>query len=241
MLQSIDLRAPAPKQQKLKRFLDNVRPVEFEKLDTLVAESFYGCNIPFHVADSIYFKKLLKALRPAYNPPHRRLLAGKLLDQTHDKIQKRNSELVAKMDNKATLLIDGWQNSSANQHNVVMMLATSDDQKVFLESYNFSTVRKTGENLSEAAEKAIALADERYNTKVTSALTDNASAMQKMGAHCTKLGILYSTCNAHSANLLAADILKSENYKKTIKKSEESSKRLPTNWFGKPFVRCRWQ
>lgn len=58
-------------------------------------------------------------------------MAGKLLDNAHDKIEKRNSELIAKMDKKVTLLVDGWQNSAANRHYVVMMLATSDDQEVF--------------------------------------------------------------------------------------------------------------
>lgn len=67
---------------------------------------------------------MVKALRPAYNPPHRRLLSSKLLNKVHEKIEKRNSELISKMDKQMTLSIDGWQNSSSNRHNVVMMLAT---------------------------------------------------------------------------------------------------------------------
>lgn len=117
--------------------MDDLKPVESEKIDLLAAEFFYGCNIPFRVAESKYFKKFVNALRPVYNIPNRRQFAGPLLDKTHDKIEIRNSELITKMDKRATLLIDGWTNSSANREYVAVMLATSNDQKVFLESFDF--------------------------------------------------------------------------------------------------------
>lgn len=208
-----------PKQKKIGQFFDNVKPAETEKLHKLAAEFFFGCNIPFNVADSIYFKNFVKALRPAYKPPNRRLLGGKLLDQTHDKMEKRNSNLIKQMDNKVTLLIDGWQNSSANRHCVVTMLSTSDDQKVFLESYDFSSVRETGQNLHDVVQKSIVLAKERYGAEIYAVLSDNAYNMQNMGAEATKkLNLLYSTCNSHSANLLAGDILKTTKYSKIMDK-----------------------
>lgn len=209
----------APKQAKLKRFMDQVKPIEAENLDLLLAEFFFGCNIPFRVVESKYFKKFVNALRPAYNPPHRRLLAGNLLDKTHEKIEKRNMQLIKRMDKKATLLVDGWQNSSSNRHYVATMLATSNDQKIFLESFNFSTLRETGDNLFDAVQQAIVLAKDRYDTVVYAMLTDNAFNMQKMGKGANNfLDILYSTCNAHSANLLAGDILQQKEFEKVMKK-----------------------
>lgn len=108
-------KSPPAKQAKMKRFLDKVTPVENEKFDLMVAEFFYACNVPFAACESIYFKKLMNALRPAYNPPHRRQLSGKLLDKAHEKIGKRKSELISKMGKQVTLLVDGWQNSSSNR------------------------------------------------------------------------------------------------------------------------------
>lgn len=208
-----------PKQPKLKRFLDEVKPVEAENLDHLLAEFFYGCNIPFQVIDSKFFKKFVHALRPAYNPPHRHLLAGKLLDKTHEKIETRNVKMIENMDKRATLLVDGWQNSSANRHYVACMLATSNDQNIFLESFNFSTTRETGLNLFDAVQKAVVLAKERYGAVVYAILTDNAFNMQRMGMDANQLlDILYSTCNAHSANLLAGDILQKQEYASVMKK-----------------------
>lgn len=173
---------------------------------------FYGCDIPFQVADSKYFKDFVKALRPAYNAPNRRRLAGKLLDKTHESIEKRNLELIAKTNKRATLLVDGWKNSAANRHYVVMMLATSDDEKIFLEAFDFSDVRETGQNLFVAVSRAIDIAKQRYDADVYAILTDNAYNMQNMGAAGESLNLLYSTCNAHTANLLAGDILKVPKY-----------------------------
>lgn len=159
----------------MKRFFDDLKPVESDKLDLLAAEFFYGYNIPFNAADSIYFKKFINALRPAYNPPNRRQLAGNLLNKTYDKMEMRNSE-----NKRVTLLLDGWKNSSANRHYVVAMLATSNDEKVILETFDFSSVRETTLNLIEASNKAIA--KERYDATVYAILTDNAFNMQGMGA-----------------------------------------------------------
>lgn len=94
--------------------MDDVKPAESVKLDSLAAIFFYGCNIPFQVADSKNSKNFVNALRPAYSPPNRRQLASKLLDKTYETIEKRNTELITKMNKRVTLLVDGWQNSSAN-------------------------------------------------------------------------------------------------------------------------------
>lgn len=64
------------KQPLMKKFLDNVSSQEAEKLNILMAEFFYGCNVSFNTADSKYFKNFISALRPAYKPPNRKLIAG---------------------------------------------------------------------------------------------------------------------------------------------------------------------
>lgn len=199
----------------MKRYMDSINEIGSEKIDMMLAEFFYGCNVPFSACDSKYFKNLIHALRPSYEIPNRRRLAGALLDKTHEKIEQRNVDLVKKMGKQATLLIDGWQNSSANKHNIVTMLATANDQKVMLESFDTSAVRDTTENLVNIVEKSIDLAKERYDTEIIACLSDNAYNMTSMGA---KIGIPFSTCNAHTGNLLAGDILKSKKYTQTMAK-----------------------
>lgn len=89
------------------------------------------------------------------------------------------------------------------------MLATSNDQKIFLEAFDFSSLRETGLNILDAVEQSITIAKERYDASISSVLTDNAYNMTNMGNAAAKtLNLLYSTCNAHSGNLLAGDIIK---------------------------------
>lgn len=195
--------------------MDNISEVESAKIDAKMAEFFYGCNVPFSACESKYFKNFIHALRPSYGIPNRRRLAGTLLDETHDKIVQQNVDLVEKMGKQATLMIDGWQNSSANKHNVVTMLATANDQKVMLESFDTSAVRDTTENIVDLVEKSVCLAKERYDAEVYACITDNARNMTSMGA---QIGIFFTTCNAHTGNLLAGDILISKKYVQTMAK-----------------------
>ena len=51
-----------------------------EKLDRAVAEFFYGCNVPFIVADHPLFTEMVNQLRPGYRAPDRKKIAGPLLD-----------------------------------------------------------------------------------------------------------------------------------------------------------------
>lgn len=193
--------------------MDNVGQSEKEKLDELFAEFIYGCNISFLTCESKYFKQFMQALRPAYAIPNRKKLAGPLLDKVHQKIENQNLNLAQSMDNEAVLLIDGWTNSSSNHHNVVTMMATADDKKVFLESYNISETNETSENLCFIVNQAVELAKTKYNTKIYAVVSDNARNMTCMGgmlqAHA---GLMFTTCHSHIGNLLAKDLIELRKY-----------------------------
>lgn len=90
----------------MKGFLDNVSATESTKLDMLLAEFFYGCNVTFSAVNSKIFRNFISALRPAYKPPNRQRLALNLLNESHDKMIKRNIDLVSKMGKQATVLVD---------------------------------------------------------------------------------------------------------------------------------------
>lgn len=133
-------------------------------------------------------------------------LADSLLQQEHSKIEYKNNELILKMDNEAALLIDGWTNSNANRHYLACMLATAEDQKVFLEAYDISESGESSENLVELVEKCIALAKEKYNCDVYSLVSDNAPNMTCTGRQ-MQPELIYTTCHSHTANLLAKDLM----------------------------------
>ena len=72
---------PTMRQPRLTAWVVNTNSVEKEKIDNVVAEFFYGCNVPFSVVEHPLFKQLIDSLRPGYKPPNRKLLAGPLLDK----------------------------------------------------------------------------------------------------------------------------------------------------------------
>lgn len=181
--------------------MDHVTHANKAQIDMALAKFFFGCNIPFAVIESSHFKDLLKVLRPAYSAPCRKTLSSTLLDSVSNEMIKMNCNIMPK---SSTLLIDGWKNSSKNSKNVVTMLQTTDGKCCFLESFDFSEARETGEALAEVCEKSIELAESRYKTKVYAVVSDNAANMMRMGR---LVDIWHSTCNSHTANLLIKDIV----------------------------------
>lgn len=187
-------------------FLDKMTKTESNNIDMLLAEFFFACNVPFHSVDSQYFKKLVSALRPSYTPPNRKRLAESLLEKEHSKMIYHNEVLIMQMNKQAALLIDGWTNSSANRHYLVCMLATADNHKVFLEAFDISETGEKSEQLVEIVQKAIALAKEKYDCEVFSLVSDNAPNMTCTGRQ-LEPELMYTTCNSHTANLLAKDLI----------------------------------
>ncbi|XP_050306045.1 uncharacterized protein LOC126743119 [Anthonomus grandis grandis] len=189
------------KTKNLSSFVDKMNQKEKEEANISLAKFFFGCNIPFSVVESDHFKNFLKPLRPAYNPPTRKTLSSTLLDKVHEHVLINNKNSLKK---SATLLIDGWKNSSNNTNNVVTMLQTLNGESVFLESYDFSTAKETGEALAEVCNNALETAKSAYNCEIYAVVSDNASNMVKMGR---LINLWHSTCSSHTGNLLVKDIV----------------------------------
>lgn len=100
------------------------------------------------------------------------------------------------------MLIDGWKNENANTKNVTVMLRTTSSA-VFLDNWELSLEKETGEKLAEIIQITTELALEKYDTKIYAVISDNAANMMKMG---TLTNIWHLTCNSHTAQLLAEDV-----------------------------------
>lgn len=165
-------------------------------IDDLLGDFMFGCNIPFIIVKSAYFKKLLFALNPNYKPPSRKTLADTILTRRFNNyklsIQKMNSR-------SSVLLIDGWKNKSANTKQVVALLKLDNKKFVFLGTWDFTIKSETGDELSTVVNTSIELAHEHYGVNVYVVVTDNASNMMKMGR---TVDIWHLTCSSHSGNLL---------------------------------------
>lgn len=84
------------------------------------------------------------------------------------------------------------------------MLHSANGEALFLECFDLIGIKETAIELSNIVDKCISLALEKHNTHIYAVISDNAANMIKMGKLTT---IWHLTCNSHTANLLAKDLV----------------------------------
>lgn len=178
------------------------------EIDESVAEFFFACNVPFRVVESPHFDNLCQKLNPNvnYRPPTRQYLSNGVLDRIFEKVIQRNRNTIA--GRNSVLLLDGWKNSSSNtKHIVAFIHNTNNNSRIFLESFDISTESETANLLENIVQQCIDLAQNRYDTNAYAIVTDNAIPMTVMG---NRVVLWNTTCNSHSGNLLAKDLVEPE-------------------------------
>ncbi|XP_051156204.1 uncharacterized protein LOC127278512 [Leptopilina boulardi] len=180
------------------------------ELDELLATFFVGCNVPFSVVESTFFRNFVKKLNPDYRPPCRNTLSNTILDKLYVKVRKENSLSVS---DSSVLILDGWKNKSKNEKYVASILHNATGERVFLDSWDFTQERETGVALKWVVEEATKQAKENYQTDIYAVVSDNASNMTLMGK---LIDQWFITCNSHSGNLLAKALIDDSFSKKAI-------------------------
>ncbi|XP_032673085.1 uncharacterized protein LOC116844986 [Odontomachus brunneus] len=102
------------------------------------------------------------------------------------------------------LLIDGWKNSAANSKLVVCTIHTIMDKSMYLNSWDLTGIRETGDALTKIVHEATEIAKSKFNIRVYAVVSDNASAMILMG---NSVNLWHVTCASHSGNLLAKSLV----------------------------------
>ena len=201
---------PTPKKKKTTQssIFDHVYKTPSNTRDSLhikVAKFFYGCNIPFNVADNKLFIDLVTSLRPGYTPPTARNLSGPLLNKVSGEL---DAELAQKLDGKtATLVEDDW----SNIHNEPVT-ATSlhiENKSYFVEAVNTGAMTKSGENCKNMTQTTIKHMKEKYNCKVRAVVTDNAKNMETMRnqLHEEDPDLIVYGCSSHWLNFTVSPII----------------------------------
>lgn len=75
---------PVKRQRSMDAFVVRKSVDQNTEIDMQVARFFFGSNLPFRVVENKEFSKLMELLRPGYQPPNRKTLAGELLDAVHN-------------------------------------------------------------------------------------------------------------------------------------------------------------
>ena len=137
---------------------------------------------------------MIQKLRPGYNPPDRKRMAGDILDGVYDQLQETaQAKLQGKM---VTLSMDGW--SDINNDPILGFCIIYDGQAYLVDTVQTSGSAQTAEYLSEIATEKVRMVNEKYLCNVIGLVTDNCAAMNKARAATAESAkIIEYGCGAH--------------------------------------------
>ncbi|XP_058182231.1 uncharacterized protein LOC131300412 [Rhododendron vialii] len=174
------------------------------------ARFFYGNGIPFNVARSPFWTDMVTRINNApkgYKAPNYEKIRISLLDKEQSKVQRALTPIMQDWSTHGlSIASDGWSNLKNQQ--LINTMAVSGGRAIFVNGHDVSGIEKTGLNIAEFIFKAI---DFVGPSNVVQVITDNASnckaaraIIQDKHPH-----IFWSSCLAHTLNLLMKDIGKS--------------------------------
>ncbi|KAG2610750.1 uncharacterized protein LOC120701894 [Panicum virgatum] len=202
------------KQQQLNKELWKERSNEVYKY---IARWVYNHAIPFNACDNDDFKQMCEAIeqfRPGFQPPSDDLLREKLLEQeyarTKSLMQERQAE---KLKNGCSVMPDVW--SDRKRRSIMNLCTNCAEGTEFISSKEMSDVSHTSEVIFELVDKAI---EDLGLENVVQVVTDNASnnMVAKKLLLEKRPQIFWTSCAAHTINLMLQGIGNLPRFKKVI-------------------------
>lgn len=193
----------------MNKFLIKTSKEEKEKLDLQCARFICASDSSFLTANHKEFVKYTNMLRPGYNPPDRKEIAGRLLDTLYDEeIKKCSKDLEFQT---VCLSSDGWSNIT-NDPIICNTITKNDGSVILIETLDTSGMSHSSDNLLNSIRNTIEITEKKYKCKIKSFVTDSAANMKKMREDLAEISqIICYGCSAHSLNLLAQDFGKLNN------------------------------
>ena len=175
--------------------------------DKAVARLFYACGIPFHIADSPYFKAAITSLTKcdsSYTAPNRQKISTKMLDDEVNEIEKYLSSFKTEASKYGvTLVSDGWTNIQMKP--IINFLAATPNGCIFINALDVSGQVKDGSFLADEVSKSIeSFGKESIVQVVTDSASNCVAARNILEQRYPQ--IVFSPCTAHCLNLLLEDI-----------------------------------
>jgi hypothetical protein len=152
------------------------------------------------------FKQFLRRLKPLYQPPSRKSLAGALLDDAYAHTKLQMDRILAKDAGQLTLVSNSWSNQRSKS--VTNYLVTSRQHLIFIRSEVLGAERHTSEVIARGLSSKIDKLGGRG--AVVAVTTDNAANIRASWPELEKRypRLLTLGCASHTVNLLVEDILK---------------------------------
>lgn len=142
----------------------------------------------------------MNLLRPGYNPPNRKELAGPLLDTISEKVDIMMTSELAQEDRLITILQDGW--SSIKNDPIIATSIHTGKNSYLLSTIDCKMKKKTAEYCLAVAVDSIKTCENKFGKKVFAICTDNENKMVKMRTSLSEIypSIITYGCSAHYLN-----------------------------------------
>lgn len=145
---------------------------------------------------------MLNILKPGYNSPNRKRIAGDLLNAASDRLEQEVKMAIKNSTGPITLSQDGWSNV---RNDPILATSLHVDGKCYLyDAKDCEDEQKTSEYCALSAIDAIKSIEEKYEKKVFAIVTDNENKMLKMRKIVTEKfpDVFTFGCNSHYLNLV---------------------------------------
>ena len=205
------------KYRRVTDWVNRMSDSERNRCDTELSLAFFSGGIPFRFIENPHLMRAMSILRPGYEPPSRRQLSGRMLDDCHASIEaEMNAEISGAM--YVSVATDAWTN--VNGESVINFIVLMPTKPVFYEAVYIADNRHTADYLVEATSAIIKKIGEE---KVVAVVMDNAaanvSAAKALQENFKNTTLTCVGCAAHWINLLAKDITKISMYQQTLSKA----------------------
>lgn len=132
-------------------------------IDKQIARYIYATNSPFQCVEHEEFKRLFELTAPGYQPPSRKDVGGKLLDEVHVEMEHQCVSILEGQ--TVCMAIDGW----SNIHNqpIVCAAITDENGGVFItDTVDTSGQPHTSDYLTSVAKNCIKKVEEKFKCSV---------------------------------------------------------------------------
>lgn len=152
-------------------------------------------------------KTFLHSLNPAYEPPNRQALSGRLLDESYDKVKARSDALMTNLDH---INISTDESTNINANRIANISVQSKYGALHFISEDVKAKRMTAIAAAEWLYGHLLQISNHRLDRINSIATDTCSVMRRMWTELEKFEGLkhcfFIPCDSHGIQLLVKDI-----------------------------------
>ncbi|KAH9273338.1 hypothetical protein BASA83_004337 [Batrachochytrium salamandrivorans] len=201
-------------QTSMKDFcLPRLKQSELKKIENSLAMHFYITGTSFQRVEEKYLIDAFKVARPDVVLPNRKILAGRALERTYEKV-RIESEKALKLSNRLGCVITD-ASSNTNNESIINYMIVSDRLSQFLESIATEEQSHTAEFIADDLDRVIQSLTAR-EIKIAGAVTDNTATNRKAWTELQRRypKMYFHGCASHGLHLLVKDIFAATKAKK---------------------------